>query len=70
MQHKLEIMRQVVLPCEALALEGILHRDIAARNVLLSAFDPIASSSTVAKVSVSASGCSSLTVDGGTVLML
>jgi serine/threonine protein kinase len=72
MQHKIEIMRQVASACEALALEGIVHRDIAARNVLLSVFDPAASSSTVAKVSdfgmsVSAYGRSSLTVDGGTV---
>ena len=73
-RHKIEIMRQVASACEALALEGIVHRDIAARNVLLSIFDPSAPSSTVAKVSdfgmsVSAYGRSSLTVDGGTVPM-
>ena len=72
LQHKIEIMRQVASACEALALEGIVHRDIAARNVLLSVFSPAASSATVAKVSdfgmsVSAYGRSSLTVDGGTV---
>jgi serine/threonine protein kinase len=72
MQHKIEIMRQVASACEALALEGIVHRDIAARNVLLSVFDPAVPSSTVAKVSdfgmsVCAYGRSSLTVDGGTV---
>jgi serine/threonine protein kinase len=74
MQHKMEIMRQVACACEALALEGIVHRDIAARNVLLSVFDPAAPAATVAKVSdfgmsVSAYGRSSLTVDGGTVPM-
>jgi serine/threonine protein kinase len=72
MQHKIEMMRQVSSACEALALEGIVHRDIAARNVLLSVFDPDLPSSTVAKVSdfgmsVSAYGRSSLTVDSGTV---
>jgi serine/threonine protein kinase len=72
MHHKIEIMRQVASACEALALEGIVHRDIAARNVLLSIFSPTASSATVAKVSdfgmsVSAYGRSSLTVDGGAV---
>jgi ubiquitin C len=74
MQHKMEIMRQVACACEALALEGIVHRDIAARNVLLSVFDPAAPAATVAKVSdfgmsVSAYGRSSLTVDGGIVPM-
>jgi ubiquitin len=74
MEHKMEIMRQVASACEALALEGIVHRDIAARNVLLSVFDPAAPSATVAKVSdfgmsVSAYGRSSLAVDGGTVPM-
>ena len=42
MQHKIEIMRQVASACEALALQGIVHRHIAARNVLLSAFDLLA----------------------------
>jgi serine/threonine protein kinase len=74
MQHKIEIMRQVSSACEALALEGIVHRDISARNVLLFVFDPALPSSTVAKVSdfgmsVSAYGRSSLTVDGGAVPM-
>jgi serine/threonine protein kinase/ubiquitin len=71
MPHKIEVMRQVASACEALALEGIVHCDIAARNVLLSVFDPAAPSSTVAKVSdfglsVSAYGRGSVTVDGGT----
>lgn len=74
MQHKIEIMRQVASACEALALQGIVHRHIAARNVLLSAFDLLAPSTTVANVSdfgmsVSAYRRSCLTVDGGAVRM-
>ena len=74
MQHKIEMMRQIASACEALALEGIVHRDIAARNVLLSVFDAAAPSATIAKLSdfgmsVSAYGRSSLTVDGGAVPM-
>ena len=74
MQHKIEIMRQVASACEALALQGIVHRHIAARNVLLSAFVLLAPSTTVANVSdfgmsVSAYRRSCLAVNGGAVPM-
>ena len=74
MQHKIDMMRQIASAGQALALEGIVHRDIAARNVLLFAFNPEDPSSTVVKLSdfgmsVSAYGRTSLTVDGGAVPM-
>jgi hypothetical protein len=43
---------QISRACEALGLEGIVHRDIAARNVFLTAFDPELPQDTCAKLSV------------------
>ena len=49
--HALAIMQQVCSGMEALAAAGIVHRDLAGRNVLLFAFDPADAARTSAKVS-------------------
>jgi serine/threonine protein kinase len=49
--HALAIMQQVCSGMEALAAAGIVHRDLAGRNVLLFAFDPADVARTSAKVS-------------------
>ena len=49
--HALAIMQQVCSGMEALASAGVVHRDLAGRNVLLFAFDPADAARTSAKVS-------------------
>jgi hypothetical protein len=50
-QHKLAAMQQVVNGMAALAAEKLIHRDLAIRNVLVCAFDPVDVSKMVCKVS-------------------
>jgi serine/threonine protein kinase len=68
------MMRQLCSGCQALAHEGVIHRDIAARNVLLFAWNATDVSATRAKISdfgmsVSAYGASSITVGEGSLPM-
>ena len=51
LRHKLAMMRQVCAGMQALAEEGMVHRNLAARNVLVFRYDRLDSSYTRAKVS-------------------